>query len=214
MKEIVLHYFNNPQIRIHIILNEHCLLVQLHHFLDDEMENLIFREDLDVFRSIRELMMEYALKDIQSQLLEQFGLPLKEIYYDWDEHDQSSMIIGMFHNQVLDMEQRYYPNQKMVHEQVSLVTHIVEKYPDTIRSFWADPYTLVMMRQGLLVRIEQEMVKEGFQEVLRKTKRKAEKTEFLKSEIESVIERKLKSMYVDWDFKKDQSVLVYSFDKD
>ncbi|MEW4369810.1 hypothetical protein [Paenibacillus kandeliae] len=211
MKEAVLHYFKNPQININVILNEHCLLIRLHHFLDNEMENLVYREDMDVFRSIRELMMEYALKDIQSQLLEQFGLKLQELYYDWDEYDQSSMIMGMFQNQVFDIEQPYYPNQKLVHEQVSHVTYIVEKYPDTIRSFWADPHTLVMMRQGLLVRIEEELVKEGFQEILRKTKRKVEKTEFLNSNIESVTERSLRSAYLDWDFEKDQSVLVYSF---
>lgn len=214
MEQKIGSYFGSRSMKLNITLAKDCLIVQLEEFLDGEMTDLINRgEDLDVYRSIRELMTDYTLRGLKKDLEEQFDIRIEELYYDWDEKDRSSLIVGILDTYGFQSHAYEFSHKQKIHEEISRVTYNAEKYPDYIYSFWIDEHNLIMIRQGLLVRIEKELVKEGFEDVLRKTKRRLEKNGFLQSDIAGLTGRRLKAAYLDWEFERDRSVLVYTFEK-
>ncbi|MEH7128397.1 Na-translocating system protein MpsC family protein, partial [Neobacillus drentensis] len=78
-----------------------------------------------------------------------------------------------------------------------------------VLSYLLNERTLVVIRNGILVPIEKELIRLGNFEALRLAKRNLEKRLLHNSgNFESILQTKVNDIFVDWDFYRDKSVIV------
>ncbi|MDZ5781635.1 Na-translocating system protein MpsC family protein [Marinococcus luteus] len=70
--------------------------------------------------------------------------------------------------------------------------------------------TVLVIREGLLINIEKELVQQGYEEQLKVTKRKLEKRLLTEGKsFTSIAGMNIADVFVDWDFERDRSVIVF-----
>lgn len=195
---------------IHVSANKQCVMLHLRNFIGPVEQFLLNQKEEQVFRYTRELMMQSLLPELEAYLEQEMDMKIDDLYYDWGLHDASGIIVGLLANHSRSSET--YNGRDEVHNQIKRVTSIVQKKPERVYSWWVNPKTLIVVREGLLILLEKEMIQLGYDEVLRTTKRKLEKRYFEEeASISTAVGRKLSEIYVDWDFDRNKSVIVCIF---
>ncbi|GGO01267.1 Na-translocating system protein MpsC family protein [Saccharibacillus kuerlensis] len=214
LEEIFTFSFNQAPGKTAIYWDERSLIIHLEDFMGAEMQRLIRQQDPDALRSVQELMIEYLLPKLAQQIKETTGLNIGNFYYDWSDRDLSCMLVGLPEEPLYRTQEDYYPGKDAVHQQIGKVTYEIEKVPDATYSYWAAEHILVIVREGILIKIEKAFIDQGATEILRKVKRNLEKTVIIREgNIGEVLNRKVQDVYLDWSFGENKSLLVHVFEK-
>ena len=67
----------------------------------------------------------------------------------------------------------------------------------------------MVRRSGVLVEIEKELIKNGYVEELKLTKRPLEHRMLVEAGLETVLKRAINETFLDWNFEKDKSYTVF-----
>ncbi|QDH23121.1 Na-translocating system protein MpsC family protein [Saccharibacillus brassicae] len=214
LDELLAQRFNQAPGRMDVYVDERSLIVHLEGFMGDEMQNLIRLQDPDALRSVQELMVEHILPELAGTIGTATGFRIGTFYYDWSDRDLSGMLVGLPEEQAYHEQEDYYSGKSEVHEIIGKVTYEIQKMPDETYSYWAADHILVIVREGILIKIEKAFVDQGASEILRKVKRNLEKEviDLEAPRIEKILKRKIKDFYVDWSFELNKSLLVYVFE--
>ena len=95
---------------------------------------------------------------------------------------------------------------------MSQITKDVQKTPTDIESYWVDSSTLVIIRKGLLISLEKRIIKKGFNNALRVSKRELELDRFVEGlSVHEILGKPMDQAFLDWDFDKDISLMVLTF---
>ncbi|MEH7590131.1 Na-translocating system protein MpsC family protein, partial [Priestia megaterium] len=130
-------------------------------------------------------------------------------YYDWNLELQSGMFT-MIHSNKENIVNHSYKNQKLLHKEVEEVTQKAEKLPQDVSSYLLDQRTLLIIREGIMVNVEKELVQLGFEENLTLAKRNLEKRLLREhsQSLEVILDSKVTDILVAWDFHKDKSTIL------
>ena len=134
------------------------------------------------------------------------------MYYDWSLKDRSGIVFGVIKPNNKEEKFDSYPDysqKKAVHDEVIRVSKKAEKVPDKVESLYLNDRTLVVERKGVLVEIEKELIRSGFREQLRLSKRQLEKRLLEKQVSEGILNTPVTDIFVDWDFDEDRSYIIY-----
>ncbi|YCI24504.1 DUF2294 domain-containing protein [Paenibacillus sp. Z6-24] len=196
---------------VHISLNDRCIIFHLREFISPVENFLVNQEEEEAFRYTRELIMKSMLPELSAFLEENLETKVNDMYYDWGMHNASGIIVGL-----LDEEWKKtveYGGWESVHAQITELSQYIQKPPELITSWWANPKTLVIFRQGILILIEKELIDLGQGNLLKTAKRRLEKRMLVQEvQLETVLDKKVADLYVDWRFDQDHSLIVYVFE--
>lgn len=195
---------------VHVSMGNQCLTLHIRNFIGPVEKFLLNKEEEQAFRYTRELLMQSLLPDLTAYLEKEMDIKLDDLYYDWGLHNASGIIVGLLTNHPISTPE--YHGWEELHNEIVRVSGIVQKEPIRIYSWWINPKTLIVVREGLLILIEKELIHLGFEEVLRTTKRKLEKRYFEEEvQLGLIVGKQLADFYVDWDFARDKSVIAFTF---
>lgn len=195
---------------VHVSVGNYAIALHIRNFIGPVEKFLLNKEEEKAFRYTRELLMESLLPELKAYLEKEMDIRLEEVYYDWGLHNASGIIVGLKADQTIEAED--YAGREALHNEVNRITGIVQKVPRKVYSWWMNPKTLIVVREGILILIEKELISTGFEEVLRTTKRKLEKRYFEEeTQLGGILGRTLADFYVDWDFDRDKSVIACTF---
>ena len=196
---------------VYVSMDERCITLHIRNFIGPVEKFLLSKQEEQALRYTRELLMKSLLPEISSYLRDELGIEVIEMYYDWGLHNATGIIVGLFQTSLQNALS--YKGQASVHDQISILTSKVQKVPERMDSWWVNPRTLIVIRYGILIMLERELINLGFEEVLKTTKRKLEKRMLEKDiDMNNFVGKQPADVYVDWDFDKDKSVAVFTFD--
>ncbi|RUT30630.1 DUF2294 family protein [Paenibacillus zeisoli] len=195
---------------VNVSLGERGIAIHIRNFISPVEQFLLDKEEEQSLRYTRELLMKSLLPELSAYLKAELAIETQEMYYDWGLHNASGMIVGLF--ELYSEKSEPYQGQKSVHDSVIKVSGLVQKEPVNIDSWWLNSKTLIVIREGILIILEKELLDMGYENILKSTKRKMEKR-FLDQETDftKVLNKTLSDIYVDWDFTRDRSVIAYTF---
>lgn len=202
------HFGKGPS-SVYVTLKGSMFSIHLREFLAPMERVLLKQERGSKVEESRDILMEEILPEMKAMIRIQCGVPVQEIFYDWSLENRSGIIIGTVDVQQKDTVYEDYDHRKAIHEEIATISRIAERQPDRIDSFYMNDRTLVVIRSGILVRIEQELIKEGYIEQLKLTKRKLEKGLLHQRDFKQWLGQSIEDIYVDWDFDSDRSYIVF-----
>lgn len=161
----------------------------------------------------RNLMMNDLRQEIKMQFLKIADLNIKDLYADWDLDKKTGMIIAILDE---DATGKFdWPegiDQKEFEERVKIASLKAEKIPEKTESFWLNDRTILVKRTGILVRIEKELILNGFVEELKLTKRPLERQVMKEVHMETVLKRGVSEIFIDWNFDDDISYIAFTLE--
>ncbi len=102
-----------------------------------------------------------------------------------------------------------YPGKQAIHDRIIKMSEIAQKGPEKISSYKLSDRTLVIVREGILVAIEKQLISLGFDDTLRISKRPLEKGILRQNDdYDEILNADILDIFVDWDFEKDNSIIT------
>ncbi|PWW32198.1 uncharacterized protein YbcI [Cytobacillus oceanisediminis] len=190
-------------------VSDSLIAIYITGFLTPIEKSLMEHQKIDYIQRTRDLLMENLKGEIQSQFEAYIKKEVKEIYYDWNLDGQTGMVLALISG--LDSNKNNYKDSKKVNGVIDQVSIEAEKSPDVIYSAKIDDRKLIVVRKGILVSIERELIKLGYEETLRIAKRNQEKRligEHI-SALESYLNKGVADYFIDWDFDGDKSYILF-----
>ena len=186
------------------------LVVHLSNFLSPMEKSLLANQEGAVYvQKNRDLLMETIIKDITSYIEAALATKVDEFFYDWNLQTST----GMFIITLLKAETNIieYRNRKKVEQEIAKVTKFAQKEPEETYSMLLNKRQLLLVRKGIMVPIEKELLKFGFTEQLTIAKRELEKR-LIKERInnfEEYLNTKIIDKFTFWNFEKDTSYIIF-----
>lgn len=196
-------------VSIHLCKN--CVVFHLKNFISPVEKFLISQEEEQAFRYTRDLIMKSLLPELRSFLQHQLYMDVIDWYYDWGLHHASGVIVALLGPETSPAPD--YKHKQIIHQQIIQTTNALQKPPEYIDSWWVNTRMLFIFRRGTTILLEKEFIALGYEQMLRVTKDKLEKRLLEKqTTIEQIVGKKIADLYVDWNFEKDHSMIIYLFE--
>lgn len=180
------------------------------------MEKSLMDSDQTVYvEKTRDIIMETLNKEITSFIELNADGRVEEFYYDWNLAAKTGMMVAILSSSEKEnpMPQlNNYENSDAVHKEIIQISTEVQKPPEETYSIMLNSRTLLIIRKGIFISLEKELIRLGFQETLRIAKRNVEKRLLLqhKPEFEEYLNADLTDIFVDWNFDKDKSYILFN----
>ncbi len=195
---------------VYIAAGHTCFVAYVRNFMSPMEKILIEHEQEDTVFEMRAKLMESLFPEIRAYVRITTGIQLREFYCDWNFTNQSGVLVGVSQEPMPPEENTEdYLGKSEIEQEIVRVSEQAERAPDEITSFAINHRTLVVIRTGILVRIEKEFIRHGQESLLRRVKATLEKSHLETNEhFEEFLKRRIIDIFVDWDFDRDKSVIV------
>lgn len=103
-----------------------------------------------------------------------------------------------------------YPEKEAIHAEIISVSAQAQKTPEEVASYLINARTLLVIRNGILVPIEKQLIRQGLTDQLVIAKRALEKRLLHNNNnFEAILQTQVIEIFVDWNFELDKSVIVF-----
>lgn len=197
---------------IFVSINRPFVVIYLRNFLSPTEKILQQQDQVFSIQQTRDLVMKLLIPEIKAYLLLVAGMNIREFYYDWGLHNHSGVMVGIESDESSEHPalQEGYIGKKELHLEIDRLSYQVQKEPEELYSCKLNDRTLVLIRNGILISIEKELIRIGHEESLRLAKRSLEKKHLHNNgHFEQILHTKVIDVFVDWDFHLDKSVIVF-----
>lgn len=198
------HFGKGPS-KLYITLNPPFITIQFQGFLAPMERLLVKRKEKKRVLETRDLMMTELKPEIIQGLREAALLEVSELYVDWDLEKETGMMIG-----ILEEELRQKPilwpeeiNEDVFKRKINEASYKAEKVPESTDLYWLSDWVILVRRTGILVQIEKELIKNGYMEELKLSKRPLERRLMLETALDTVIKQPISDIFLDWNFEAD-----------
>ncbi|WP_226376906.1 DUF2294 domain-containing protein [Oceanobacillus halotolerans] len=197
---------------VFVTINEPFITIYLQKFLSPVEKVLMDEEKESVVQTTRDVLMKNLIPEMKANIRLYTGLEIEEFYYDWGLHNHSGVFIAVSSDSTkMDtLANKDYFGKDALHEEITNITQQVQRVPDEVVSCKLNNRTVMVIRNGIFISIERELIRMGYKEILLEAKRRMEKRLLHNSmRLESIFDTKIKDTFVSWDFSRDKSVMVF-----
>lgn len=196
---------------VYVSIQEPFITIYFRDFLAPMERVLVDQKEEMRVEETRDLLMQNLFPEIKASLKVLAGLEVEVFYHDWSLTNRTGMFLGVMKKDQCSGEHvpGGYDTKEKMHEEIERISQQAEKVPQKIDSCFLNERTIVVIRDGILVRIEKELIRDGLEESLKLTKRRLEKGLMHNNNFESILSTEVQDIFVDWDFKLDKSYIVF-----
>lgn len=205
------HFGRGPE-SVNVSLGFTFITIYLRNFLTPTEKVLLSQNQEGNVLQTRDMVMQLLIPEIKAYIKFVTGMEIREFYYDWGLHNKSGMFMGISSDSS-SIEQPIFENytgKEEIHNELINISQEAEKVPGEIYSYRMNERTLLVIRNGILVRIEKQLIRQGFKEQLKIAKRALEKDLLHNNNhFQGILGTKVMDIFVDWDFDLDKSVIAF-----
>ncbi|MEC1524289.1 Na-translocating system protein MpsC family protein [Neobacillus niacini] len=196
---------------VHVSLGKTFMIVYIRNFLTPTEKVLLNQKQDENVQQVRDLVMHTLIPEIKAYIKIVTGMEIREFYYDWGLHNKSAMFTGICSDSTgidVPINEEFTGKAELIDE-INKLSSESEKKPEEIYACQINHRSIMVIRNGILVRIEKQLIRQGMQEQLKLAKRTLEKGLLHNNNhFEGILKTQIIDIFVDWDFDLDKSVIV------
>ncbi|MBM7691045.1 uncharacterized protein YbcI [Peribacillus deserti] len=187
------------------------IIIHIRNFISPMEEALLKQENENVVQNTREIVFQSLVPEIKAFIKGLTGIDINQFYFDWGMSNKSGVFVGIGNplDEKSGVIKEDFPEKETLNRKIVDISAEAQKAPESMKTFLMNDRILLFIRDGILVTIEKELIRQGYGKILKTTKRILEKKFLHNYDFESVIDRKISDIFVDWDFALDRSVIVF-----
>jgi uncharacterized protein YbcI len=206
------HFGKGPE-SVYVSVDPCCIVMHIRKFLSPIEKVMLDQRDKSAVEELRETMMAKMLPEIEHYISTLLDIEGWEFYFDWNIENKSGVITAFHPDKLKEkQEKNRTPRQEDIKQAIQRVSEEVGKSPDEITVHPVNERTMLAVRTGGLILIEKELIRTGHLDILKSTKRLLEKEELYKEKFDSIFGTTVRDIFVDWDFDRDRSLVVFITD--
>ncbi|WP_377891062.1 Na-translocating system protein MpsC family protein [Alkalihalobacillus sp. R86527] len=196
---------------VFVSIEEPYITIYFRDFLAPMERVLVDQKEHKRVEETRDLLMIKLFPEIKASLSVIADINIESFYHDWSLTNRTGLFLGVMDQSQCDEDHipGGYDTKEKIHEEIARISRQAEKIPEQIDSCYLNERTIVVIRNGILVRIEKELIRDGLEESLKLTKRRLEKSLMHNNNFESILSTEIQDIFVDWDFNQDKSYIVF-----
>lgn len=192
-------------------LNNRHFVIYLRGFVAPMEEILLkqgHRKEVDYARRI---VIHNLLEELKGVIQVTLGEVTNEYYDDWNYPNNTGTIVFVLEKKEEEKQHILSDfNIGKLEEEISRISQMVEKVPNEIITYPITGSIYIIERKGILIQIEKALIERGYEQELRFTKDELEKSYFHRyGQFDAFFRREVKDLFIDWDFAKDKSLMVF-----
>jgi uncharacterized protein YbcI len=204
------HFGKGPE-SVQVSLGKTFIIFYIRNFQSPTEKVLMDQKQVETVQQTRDLVMQTLIPEIKVYIKIVTGMDIREFYYDWGLDNKSGMFTGICTDETgidTPIQEDFTGKSALIEEIINLSAES-EKKPDEIYSCQINHRSILVIRNGILVRIEKQLIRQGMREELKLAKRTLEKGLLHNNNhFEGILNTKVIDIFVDWDFDLDKSVIV------
>ncbi|MEH7332526.1 Na-translocating system protein MpsC family protein [Neobacillus drentensis] len=196
---------------VFVSYNQSIMSVYLRNFITPSEVVLLGQDQESIVQKTRDMLMQNLIPEFKAYIKILTGMEIKEFYYDWSLQNKSGVFVGISSSssETNEIKSDDFEGRENLHKEIKRISIQAQKDPEEVLSFRLNQRTLVVIRKGILVSIERELIRLGGSETLKLAKRNLEKRLLHNSNnFEAILNTKVIDIFVDWDFSLDKSAIV------
>lgn len=202
---------------VYVTIKNKYIVIYLRKFISP-IENLLLEENqYSTVDKLRIKLFNLLIPQITQYIETIAQNKIKEFYCDWSLDNKSGMFVCIAENSFNNVEQledNFYNKNKLEEEMIKL-SHYAQRAPDELYSFELNPKTLLVIRNGIMIRLEKELIRRGNEDILRAVKKEMEKTYLHNNvDLEVILNKTIVDSFTAWDFYLDKSVFLFILNPD
>ncbi|MDN3427270.1 Na-translocating system protein MpsC family protein [Microbacterium sp. APC 3898] len=203
-------HFGKGPASVFVAIRKPFVVIHLREFLAPTEKVLMSQKESVRVQEIRDLLMRDLKEQIKLDLLKSAELEIKEIHADWNLENKTGLLILVLNGEAEEKAQEWPKDidKKAFYQEVADASKKAQKEPDKTEVVWLNERTVLIRREGILIEIEKELIRNNFTEQLKLAKRPLEAKLIYNSSLEQLLNRKITEAFTDWDFKDDIGYMV------
>lgn len=203
-------HFGKGPASVFVAIRKPFVVIHLREFLAPTEKVLMSQKESVRVQEIRGLLMRDLKEQIKLDLLKSAELEIKEIHEDWNLENKTGLLILVLNGEAEEKAQEWPKDidKKAFYQEVADASKKAQKEPDKTEVVWLNERTVLIRREGILIEIEKELIRNNFTEQLKLAKRPLEAKLIYNSSLEQLLNRKITEAFTDWDFKDDIGYMV------
>ena len=203
-------HFGKGPASVFVAIRKPFVVIHLREFLAPTEKVLMSQKESVRVQEIRGLLMRDLKEQIKLDLLKSAELEIKEIHADWNLENKTGLLILVLNGEAEEKAQEWPKDidKKAFYQEVADASKKAQKEPDKTEVVWPNERTVLIRREGILIEIEKELIRNNFTEQLKLAKRPLEAKLIYNSSLEQLLNRKITEAFTDWDFKDDIGYMV------
>ncbi|ADU32422.1 Na-translocating system protein MpsC family protein [Evansella cellulosilytica] len=194
----------------HATISSNYLVLFIRGFISP-MEEVLLEKGQDKFVDhTRQVIIGHILEELKGVVQVSLDVEVLEMFHDWNFSNNSGMMTLILDKSVEKHQHKPSFNLKMLEDEISRITAIVQKTPDKIMTVPLSENIIIVERIGILILIEKALIQKGYQEELKITKDNLEKSYFHRdANFTNIFGTHVLDLFIDWDFKEDKSIMCF-----
>lgn len=210
------HFGKGPE-SVVVSIGHTYITIYLRNFLTPSERILLEQQQEEIILLTRARLMQAVIPEIQSYLEVMNGSKPQEVYYDWDLEHRSGMITVISPEPVKQGSGACIPidysGKTSIEAEVIRICQRIQKAPQEVMSYELNPRTLLIVRSGVLLQLERELIRLGQGDFLKGVKKNLEKEHILGSKVlEGLLHHTIADCFIDWNYTLDKSILLLMLD--
>ncbi|GAB6991168.1 Na-translocating system protein MpsC family protein [Paenibacillus pini] len=206
------HFGKGPESVVVSVLQPYITIV-LRNFLTPSERILLQQHHEGIVLQMRDKLMQVVIPEMINELEKITGIRNDQYYYDWNLFRNTGMIVLVCSEMERGIEHHCpksdFPHSRELTTELLRMNELTLKIPDHIHSYELNAKSLLIVRTGVMVQLEKDLVRLGQGDLLKSVKRNMEKEYILRSkELELLLGHAIQECFVDWNYERDQSVLL------
>ncbi len=204
------HFGKGPE-SVAVSVSDCYIVMYFRNFLTPSERVLLEQDQINIIDHIREKLMLALMPELYGYIEVVTGIKVREFYYDWNFHNKSGMLVGISKEPFPDAGgvDVQYAGKQGVEDEVRSISYQAQKMPEQLYSLQVAPRLVLAIRDGILVRIEKELIRLGHGDMLKQVKRNLEKSYLHNNSMfEAALGKQLTDVFVDWNLDLDKSVIL------
>ncbi len=204
------HFGKGPE-SVVVSIGNTFITIHLRNFLTPAERILLMQQQEELVIDTRDKLMLAVIPEILRYLQDVIGVRTEECYYDWDLAQKSGMITVISDDQIPHalVIPDEYSGKGEVEAELNRISAQVQKAPCSMTSYEMNPRTLLVIRRGVLLPMEREMIRLGQGDTLKRVKRKLEKEYIMSSQVlVGLLHNRISDCFIDWNYSLDKSIIM------
>lgn len=196
-------HFGKGPTSIYVAVNRPYISMHFRGFSTTMEKILLKQNEWKRVLETRNLLVDELKPIIRRQLKEIGGREIKEIYVDWNLALETGTFLAVA-DELPNPSEFPWPldiEKEEFEPKLQQVCDTLQRDRQQTETYWLNDRTLLIKWSGVLTEIEKALINNGHREILKFTKRPMERSMLENAGFESVLDRRIQEVFLDWNYE-------------
>ncbi|WP_084245906.1 Na-translocating system protein MpsC family protein [Planomicrobium okeanokoites] len=207
-------HFGKGPTSVYVTIKRPFIIMHFRGFTTTMEKILLKQNEWKRVLETRNLLVQELKPIIRQQLKEIAGWTIDEFYVDWNLDLETGTFLAVSSEKAdpLNFEWPSEYDKVIFDMKLEQVCKTLQRNLHQTDTYWVNDRTLLICWSGVLTEIEKALIRNGHSEILKYTKRPLERSMLEAAGFESVFEKRIQEIFLDWDNESNIGYVIMVLD--